>query len=44
MSFDALLAPLRKQAADSGMSDDQVDDLLKTALVNSRAEIKPVPQ
>ena len=41
MSFDAFLAPLRKQVADSGMTDDQVDHLLQTALAKSRAERKP---
>lgn len=39
-SFDELFAPLRKQVAESGLSDDQVDDLLQEAIDESRAERK----
>jgi gamma-glutamyl:cysteine ligase YbdK (ATP-grasp superfamily) len=39
-SVDELLAPVRQQAADSGMSDDQLDDFLRENLQAVRAEQK----
>ena len=38
MTFDTFLAPLRKQVAESGMSTEEVDDLLQKAIDETRVE------
>ena len=39
-SVDDLLAPARKQVAESGMSEEQLDDLLRTTLSQVRGAQK----
>jgi hypothetical protein len=43
-SVDELLAPARKQVAESGMSDEQVDDFFRGVLKKVRDEKKAQPK
>jgi pantoate kinase len=43
-SVDELLAPARKQVAESGMSDEQVDDFFRGVLKKVRDEKKAQPR
>jgi hypothetical protein len=43
-SVDELLAPARKQVADSGMSDDQLDSLFRDVLKEVRNQKKALPK
>lgn len=43
-SVDELLAPARKQVAESSMSDDQVDDFFRGVLKEVRDEKKAQPK